>query len=36
LKLYEGYYHDPLNDLGKETVMGDIVSWIDGRVAPGS
>jgi alpha-beta hydrolase superfamily lysophospholipase len=33
LKLYEGYYHDPLNDLGKETVMADIVSWIDARVA---
>jgi len=34
LKLYDGYYHDPLNDLGKETVMAEIVSWIDGRVAP--
>jgi alpha-beta hydrolase superfamily lysophospholipase len=33
LKLYEGYYHDPLNDLGKETVMADIMSWMDARVA---
>ena len=24
LKLYEGYCHDPLNDVGKETVMDDI------------
>ena len=24
LKLYEGYFHDPLNDIGKEAVMDDI------------
>jgi acylglycerol lipase len=29
LKLYEGYYHDPLNDVGKETVMADVQGWID-------
>jgi acylglycerol lipase len=29
LKLYEGHYHDLLNDLGKETVMQDIKGWID-------
>ena len=34
LKLYEGYYHDLLNDLGKEQVFDDIVAWIDERVAP--
>ena len=28
LKLYEGHYHDLLNDFGKETVMQDIESWI--------
>jgi alpha-beta hydrolase superfamily lysophospholipase len=28
LKLYEGYFHDPLNDIGKEAVMADIRSWI--------
>lgn len=33
LKLYEGHYHDLLNDVGKETVLGDIQSWIDARVA---
>jgi acylglycerol lipase len=33
LKLYEGYFHDPLNDIGKEVVMKDIQAWIDARVA---
>jgi len=28
LKLYEGYFHDPLNDIGKEAVMNDIRGWI--------
>jgi len=32
LKLYEGHYHDLLNDIGKETVMNDITSWIDARI----
>lgn len=32
LKLYEGRYHDLLNDLGKEEVLGDIVRWIEGRL----
>ena len=29
LKLYEGHYHDLLNDVGKEEVMADIKAWID-------
>ena len=29
LKLYEGHYHDLLNDLDKEVVMADIKGWID-------
>jgi acylglycerol lipase len=33
LKLYEGYFHDPLNDLGKEVVMDDIRAWIEKRLA---
>jgi len=33
LKLYEGRYHDPLNDLGKEEVMSDILRWLDARAA---
>lgn len=32
LKFYEGYFHDPLNDVGKEQVLADIKSWLDGRV----
>ncbi len=29
LKLYEGHFHDLLNDFGKEAVMADIKGWID-------
>jgi alpha-beta hydrolase superfamily lysophospholipase len=32
LKLYDGYYHDLLNDLGRERVLQDIVEWIDARL----
>jgi acylglycerol lipase len=32
LKLYDGYAHDLLNDIGKEVVMADITSWIEGHV----
>jgi acylglycerol lipase len=32
LNLYDGYAHDLLNDLGKEKVLGDIVSWIGARL----
>jgi acylglycerol lipase len=32
LKLYEGHYHDLLNDIDKEVVMGDILKWLDERV----
>ena len=31
LKLYEGHYHDLLNDIGKEQVMADVVGWINKR-----
>ena len=33
LKLYEGHYHDLLNDVDKEVVMADIHDWIDARVS---
>jgi alpha-beta hydrolase superfamily lysophospholipase len=36
LKLYDGHYHDLLNDLGKEKVMADINGWIDAHLAPAS
>jgi acylglycerol lipase len=32
LKLYEGHYHDLLNDFGKEQVIDDIANWIDKRI----
>ena len=32
LKFYEGYFHDPLNDLGKEAVIADIKNWIGARL----
>jgi alpha-beta hydrolase superfamily lysophospholipase len=33
LKLYEGHYHDPLNDLGREQVMADIKGWISAHLS---
>lgn len=33
IKLYEGHYHDLLNDTGKELVMSDIKTWLDAHVA---
>jgi alpha-beta hydrolase superfamily lysophospholipase len=32
LKLYEGHFHDLLNDSDKEIVMADIQQWIDARI----
>ena len=33
LKLYDGHYHDLLNDVGKEAVMGDITRWLERHLA---
>lgn len=33
LKLYEGHFHDLLNDVGKESVMADMVAWMNTRLA---
>jgi alpha-beta hydrolase superfamily lysophospholipase len=33
LKLYDGAYHDLLNDIGREKVVSDIVDWIQTRLA---
>jgi acylglycerol lipase len=35
LILYEDYYHDLLNDLGKERVFADILGWIEARLPAG-
>jgi alpha-beta hydrolase superfamily lysophospholipase len=32
LKLYEGSFHDLLNDLDKELVMADIKGWLNARL----
>jgi acylglycerol lipase len=32
LKLYEGHFHDLLNDLGKEEVLADMTAWIEKRI----
>lgn len=29
LKLYEGFYHEVLNDIGKEQVLADLLKWLD-------
>jgi len=30
--VYEGRYHDPLRDIGKEEVFADILTWINARL----
>jgi acylglycerol lipase len=32
LKLYDGHFHDLLNDIGKETVLADIQNWLDAHL----
>jgi acylglycerol lipase len=32
IKLYEGHFHDLLNDIDKEVVLADIQRWIDERI----
>lgn len=32
LKLYDGYRHEPLNEVNKENVFEDIYSWIEDRL----
>jgi alpha-beta hydrolase superfamily lysophospholipase len=34
LKLYDGHFHDLLNDIGKEKVLAEVVAWINARVGP--
>jgi acylglycerol lipase len=33
LKLYDGHFHDLLNDVGKDGVLADIKAWIESRLA---
>lgn len=32
LKLYDGHYHDLLNDLGKQQVMADVLGWLNAHL----
>jgi alpha-beta hydrolase superfamily lysophospholipase len=32
LKIYDGYFHDLLHDVGKEVVMADVQAWLDKRI----
>jgi alpha-beta hydrolase superfamily lysophospholipase len=32
-ELYDGAFHDLLNDFGREAVVADIMNWIDARPA---
>jgi acylglycerol lipase len=33
LKMYEGHFHDLLNDLGREQVMADVTEWLTTHLA---
>ena len=33
LKLYDGHFHDPLNDVDKEVVMADIKRWVEAHLS---
>ena len=32
LKLYDGHFHDLLNDVGKQAVMDDVKGWLGARL----
>ena len=34
LKIYEGYYHEILNEPGREQVLADVESWLELHVEP--
>jgi alpha-beta hydrolase superfamily lysophospholipase len=34
LQIFEGYYHDLINDRGHEPVTGRILQWIENRLSP--
>ncbi len=35
LRLYQGHFHDLLNDLGKEEVLGEITDWMNAHIPAG-
>lgn len=36
LKTYPGFFHEPMNDLGKEQVFEDLKAWISAHKMPGA
>jgi len=32
LKVYDGFYHESLNEIGKESVLADIDNWLSARI----
>ncbi len=34
LKIYDGFFHEVFNEIGKEQVLRDLVDWLDHRQAP--
>ena len=32
-KLYEGYYHEVLNEVGREQVISDLKAWLENHTA---
>jgi alpha-beta hydrolase superfamily lysophospholipase len=34
VRLYQGHYHDLLNDVGKERVLDDVLDWIERHLMP--
>lgn len=32
LKIYDGYFHETLNELGKEAVLDDVMAWINAHI----
>jgi alpha-beta hydrolase superfamily lysophospholipase len=33
IELYQGHYHDLLNDIGRDEVLGDIIEWIEAHLS---
>lgn len=34
LRVYEGFFHEPLNEVGRDRVVSDVTGWLDARYPP--
>jgi alpha-beta hydrolase superfamily lysophospholipase len=34
LRLYDGLYHELLNEPERRVVLGDVIAWLDARTVP--